>query len=137
MCSQTGLDLLQRGGTNVVLHFKGVYWVPEGSLADFVLGRLLGSGRPLGALKPSQNVGGRSPLHFWMVLKLPGAAQTPKTDPQNSGQTAFRYPEGCMTQHYVDTSTLSYAKPALHWLVGCSAFFTLRSALGHTFSDTT
>ena len=29
---------------------------------------------------------------FWMVLKPPGAAQTPKTDPTNSGQTAFRYP---------------------------------------------
>ena len=28
-----------------------------------------------------------------MVLKPPGAAQTPKTDPQNSGQTAFRYPD--------------------------------------------
>ena len=27
-----------------------------------------------------------------MVLKPPGAAQTPKTDPTNSGQTAFRDP---------------------------------------------
>jgi hypothetical protein len=50
------------------------------------------SGRPLGALKTIQKCGGRSPSHFWMVLKPPGAAQTPKTDPNNSGQTAFRYP---------------------------------------------
>ena len=27
-----------------------------------------------------------------MVLKPPGAAQTPKTDPTKSGRTAFRYP---------------------------------------------
>ena len=56
------------------------------------LGRFVGSGRPLGALKPSKNVGGLRPPHFWMVLKPPVVAQTPKTDPQNSGQTAFRYP---------------------------------------------
>jgi hypothetical protein len=29
-----------------------------------------------------------------MVLKPPEAAQTPKTDPTNSGQIAFRYPVG-------------------------------------------
>ena len=45
-----------------------------------------------GGFKTIQKRGGRGPLHFWMVLKPPGAAQTPKTDPQNSGQTAFRYP---------------------------------------------
>ncbi len=45
-----------------------------------------------GGFKTIQKCGGRSPLHFWMVLKPPGAAQTPKTDPTNSGQIAFRYP---------------------------------------------
>ncbi len=29
-----------------------------------------------------------------MVLKPPEAAQTSKTDPKHSGQTAFRYPVG-------------------------------------------
>ena len=38
-----------------------------------------GSGRPRGALKPSKKVGGFAPPPFWMVLKHPGAAQTPKT----------------------------------------------------------
>ncbi len=46
-----------------------------------------------GGFKNIQKCGGRSPPHFWLVLKLPGAAPTPKTDQQNSGQTAFRYPE--------------------------------------------
>jgi hypothetical protein len=30
-----------------------------------------------------------------MVVKPPGVAQTPKTDPKKSGQTAFRYPVKC------------------------------------------
>jgi hypothetical protein len=58
-----------------------------------LLGRFLRSGRPLGAFKPSKRCGGRPPQHFWMVLKPPGAVETPRTDPQNSGQTAFRYPD--------------------------------------------
>ncbi len=36
-----------------------------------------------GGVKTIQKCGGRSPLHFWMVLKPPGAAQTTKTDPTN------------------------------------------------------
>ncbi len=40
---------------------------------------------------------GLRPPYFWMVFKPPGAAQTPKTDPQNSGQTAFRYPDKVWT----------------------------------------
>ena len=38
-----------------------------------------GSGLPLGALKPSREVGGFAPHLFGMALTLPGAAQTPKT----------------------------------------------------------
>ena len=39
-----------------------------------------GSGRPRGDLTPSKDGGvGVRPPPFWMVLKLPGAAQTPKT----------------------------------------------------------
>ena len=32
------------------------------------------------------------PPPFWMLLKPPGAAQTPKSDPKSPGQTAFKYP---------------------------------------------
>ena len=45
-----------------------------------------------GGFKTIQKCRGLRPPHFWMFLKPPGAAQTPKTDRQNSGQTAFRYP---------------------------------------------
>ncbi len=46
--------------------FRSVFgvWVPEGSLAGFLLGRFLGSGRPLGALIASKNVGGEAPHIF-------------------------------------------------------------------------
>ena len=45
-----------------------------------------------GGFKTIQKCGGLRPPHFWMILKPPEAAQTPKTDPNKSGQTAFRYP---------------------------------------------
>ncbi len=35
-----------------------------------------------------------------MALRPPGAAQTPKTDPKNSGQTAFRYPANESSKTY-------------------------------------
>ncbi len=55
-------------------------------------GSVFGAWAAHGGSKNIQKCRGRSPPHFWMVLKPPGAAQTPKTDPKNSGQTAFRYP---------------------------------------------
>ncbi len=67
-----------------------VSWVPEGSLAG-IFGSVFGVWAALGALKPFKNVGGRSPPHFWMVLKPSGAAQTPNSYPKKSGQPAFRY----------------------------------------------
>ncbi len=58
---------------------------------DF-FGSVFGVWAAPGGFETLQKCGGRSPPHFWMVLKPRGAAQTPKTDPQNSGQTAFGYP---------------------------------------------
>ncbi len=46
-----------------------------------------------GGFTTIQKCGGPRPPHFWMVLKPPGAAQAPNKDPENSGQTAFRYPD--------------------------------------------
>ena len=55
--------------------------------------------------------------HFWMALKPPGAAQTPKTDPKNSGQTAFRYPGprpfGVASEWFMSTVTMQQKE----WLV--------------------
>ena len=59
---------------------------------EFV-GSVFGIWAAPGGFKTVQKRGGRSSPPFWMVLKPPGAAQTPKTDPTNSGQTAFRYPD--------------------------------------------
>ena len=47
---------------------------------EFV-GSFLGVWAAPGGFETFQKCGGRSPLHFWMVSKPPGAAQTPKTDP--------------------------------------------------------
>ncbi len=71
-------------------HFK-FYWVPEGSLAGFV-GSVFGVWAAPAGFKTIQKCGGLRPPHFWMVIKPPGAAQAPNTDPKNAGQTAFRYP---------------------------------------------
>ncbi len=49
----------------------------EGIVAVFVVWAAPGGSTTI------QKCGGRNPLHFWMVLKPPGAAQTPKTDPKN------------------------------------------------------
>ncbi len=43
---------------------KPYEFIPEGSLAGILLGRFLGPGRPLGASKPSKNVGGEAPHIF-------------------------------------------------------------------------
>ena len=67
-------------------------WVPEGSLAGFLLGRFLGSGRPLGALKPSKKVGGEAPHLLGGFQSPQGPPRPQKPTPKNSGQTAFRYP---------------------------------------------
>ncbi len=57
-----------------------------------ICGSVFGVWAAPGGFKSIQKGGGLRPPHFWMVLKPPGAAQTPKTDPKHSGQTAFRYP---------------------------------------------
>ena len=58
-----------------------------------LFGSVFGVWAAPGGFESIQKCGGRSPPPFWMVSKPPGAAQTPKTDPNKSGQTAFRYPE--------------------------------------------
>jgi len=58
--------------------------VPEGGLAEGGLGFawksvVFGVWAAPGGFKTIQKGGGRNPPAFWMVLKPPGAAQTPKT----------------------------------------------------------
>jgi hypothetical protein len=68
-------------------------WVPEGSLAGFLLGAFLRSRRPRGPPKGLQKCGGRSPPHFYRPSRAPGAGETSKMHPNTSGQIAFRYPD--------------------------------------------
>jgi hypothetical protein len=72
-----------------------------------------------GGFKTIQKCRGFRPPHFWMVLKPPGAAQTPKTDPTNSGQIAFRYPETWLLRSGLGSWLLL-------GLFSCSLFFESR-----------
>ena len=58
-----------------------------------------------GGFRSIQKGGGLRPPPFWMVLKPPGAAQTPKTDPKNparlpSGTQAFVGPDEPRGGHF-------------------------------------
>ena len=67
-------------------------WVPEGSLAGFIWGAFLRSGRPRRPGKALKNVGGFAPHMFEGLPGPPGPARPQKRTPKKSGQTAFRYP---------------------------------------------
>jgi hypothetical protein len=67
-------------------------WVPEGSLAGFLLGAFLRSGRPRGPGKALKKVGGEAPHIFEGLFGAPGPARRQTGTPKKSGQTAFRYP---------------------------------------------
>ncbi len=57
-----------------------------------LFGSVLGVWAVPGVFKTIQTGGGLRPPSFWVLLKSPGAAQTPKTGPSISVQTAVRCP---------------------------------------------
>jgi hypothetical protein len=75
--------------------YKNCTWVPEGSLAGFLLGAFLKSGRPRRPGNALQNAGGEAPHILEGLPGPPGPARPQKGTPKKYGQTAFRNPAYC------------------------------------------
>ena len=93
-----------------------------------------GSGRSRGAIKTIQKGGGLRPTHFWMVLKPPGAAQTPKTtefQPKSKPPSA-KPPSGNRRNQRVDKRDGGARVDRSGRSVGASSRGTARQSPGRT-----